>query len=123
MRKAKKITKFPFSRTVGAKVYTIGDKCYVKTKEIAILLGIKQPFEFARHIKKALDEETVLSLKRAEFIYQDEREEFKSTFIEVKDMIKYLRRKNIPEAKTPYMERVIEALENVNEKNEERISS
>lgn len=51
---------FPVSRTIQATVFPYDGKYYFKTREVADLLGIKQPFQFNADIKEMLGKNAVL---------------------------------------------------------------
>lgn len=51
---------FPVSRIIQATVFPYDGKYYFKTREVADLLGIKQPFQFNSDIKDMLGKNAIL---------------------------------------------------------------
>lgn len=57
----KKVTQLPIIVTYNVKVVEYNGVSYVRTRDISDALGIKQPFEFTRDIRKVLGVDSILS--------------------------------------------------------------
>ena len=84
-----KTKKLKVKRTVSVNAYEFNGKTYFKTREIADLLQIKQPYDFTQNIKKMFPltgiikgDDTRLFRKKTD----DERE----TFVEKGVLVSYL---------------------------------
>ena len=78
----------PITRTITVEVIPFEGKNYVRTREIANLLEIKQPFEFASDIKK-YNNTFILSEEDTEHI-RTSTDRKNVTFIELDNLLEYL---------------------------------
>lgn len=64
---------------------------YVRTRDIADVLEVKQPFEFTRNIKEVLGDSAVLKGKQTEG-FRTSEDNPRTTYIEVMPMVRFLQR-------------------------------
>lgn len=83
------ITNFPVVRTIRMKVYSHNGKKYVRTRDAADLLGMKQPFQFTANCRKYLGEGSILNDAKTE-AFRSEEDSSRVTFIEISDLLDYL---------------------------------
>ena len=76
-------------RTLTVEVFTYRKSMYVRTREVAQLLGIKQPFEFTANIKQYLGANTILKGEKTK-AFRTPEDEDRTTFINIKDLYYYL---------------------------------
>ena len=106
---------FPVERVITMKVYCHNGKRYVRTRDAADLLGMKQPFQFTANCRKILGEGSILNEEATE-TFRGEENNGRVTFIEVNDLYDYLVKDG-----THYMQhfekgmytQVVEALETI----------
>lgn len=82
------------TRTVKAEILTYNNTNYVRTREIADILGVKQPFEFTHHIEEELGPVTV---RKAPFASKTDSS--RTVFVSVNNMLAYMERKTAREHK------------------------
>lgn len=82
------------TRTVKAEILTHNNINYVRTREIADILGVKQPFEFTHHIEEELGPVTV---RQAPFATKQDSS--RTVFISVNNMLAYMECKTAREHK------------------------
>lgn len=91
---------FPVQRSITMRVYVYKDRCYFRTRDVAALLGIKQPFQFTSDCKEILGE---ASIKKGEdtIHFRLEEDNNKVTFIEASDLQTVLQNERIQEQCIP----------------------
>lgn len=80
---------FPVKRVLSIKVYCHMGKRYFRTRDIALLLDIKQPFQFTEYCRKLLGPGSIVKGYRSE-AFRLEEDNSKTTFIEMRDLYRYL---------------------------------
>lgn len=80
---------FPVERIIRMKVYCHNGKHYVRTRDAADLLGMKQPFQFTANCRKVLGEGSILNEEATES-FRGEENNGRVTFIEANDLLDYL---------------------------------
>ena len=80
---------FPVSRPLEAKVYPYNGKYYFRTSDIAILLGVKNPFAFTADIKDILGDKVILKGAATEKFRGPDNGK-RVTFIEGKELLNVL---------------------------------
>ena len=80
---------FPVTREIQMKLFHHNGKCYVRTRDAASLLGIKQPFQFVACCKEFLGENAILKGTDTES-FRDGEDSSRVTFIEISDLLDYL---------------------------------
>lgn len=85
---------FPVTRPLEVKVYPYDGKYYFRTNDVAILLGIKQPFAFTADIKDILGDRVILKGEDTEK-FRGPDNSTRITFIEGKDLLNVLVNSNI----------------------------
>lgn len=79
---------FPVTRPLYITCTQHEGEYYLKTRDVAQLLGIKQPFQFVANIKKILGKESVLNgVKTEEF--RGKEDDYRTTFINGKDLLHF----------------------------------
>ena len=104
---------FPVQRSITMKTYVYGRHCYFRTRDVAALLGIKQPFQFTSDCKEILGES---SIKKGEDTasFRLEEDNNKVTFIEAADLQIVLSDEKIKEQCIPSIyTQVKEALQSI----------
>ena len=85
---------FPVKKELRIEKIEYNNEIYVRTKEVAVFLGVKQPFEFNSAIKN-WSRTAILKGKDTED-FRNTTDEARTTFINIKDMIKFLEQGLIP---------------------------
>ena len=86
-------------RKIEIPVYNDVRNYYVKTRDVAMVLGVKQPFEFTAGIKKLLGNEAILKGEKTEAFRLSE-DSSRTTFVSCNSLFEYL---NNPSAKVNKM--------------------
>ena len=84
-----KTTQLPIIVTHNVKVVTYNHVSYVRTRDIADALGIKQPFEFTSNIRKIMGGHVVLSGEDTKE-FRCEEDNTRTPYVRVSDMIDFL---------------------------------
>lgn len=117
-KKTAKITKtmkLGVTRTINPSVFLYKKQYYVKTREIAWLLEIKQPFEFVKTLKEMYGDEVILKGLETES-FRDATDNSRTTFVDIETLMDYLER---PDARWFHhvnekkLVQTIEAIENL----------
>lgn len=108
----------PMERVIEVPVFQRNGRFYVKTRDIADLLQIKQPFEFCADLKRYLGTSCVLKGKDAAFIYEDDKSQERTTFINITKLLKYLRSADSFHNKMSEKKKVIAMLSKLNSEKE-----
>ena len=77
-------------RTIQIEVIDYKNKFYVRTAEVAAVLGIKQQFEFTSNIREMYGEKAILKGKET-LLFREEEDNNRTTFISVTTLKKYLK--------------------------------
>jgi len=80
---------FPVERVVRIKAYPCGDKFLFRCKDIANLLGLKQPFQFTADLKSFLGSDHVLSGKDT-LDFRDIDDHDRTPFVTADDLYRFL---------------------------------
>ena len=80
---------FPITRVIEMKVFHHNGKHYVRTRDAADLLGMKQPFQFTAYCREFLGENAILKGNDTES-FRDGEDSPRVTFIEISDLLDYL---------------------------------
>lgn len=80
---------FPVERVIRMKVYRHNGKHYVRTRDVADLLGMKQPFQFVANCREILGEGSILNAEDTES-FRGAENSGRVTFIEANDLLDYL---------------------------------
>ncbi len=80
---------FPVERTIRMKVYCHNGKQYVRTRDAADLLGMKQPFQFTANCRQLMGEGSILNEEKTE-AFRGKEDSGRVTFIEINDLLDYL---------------------------------
>lgn len=80
---------FPVERVIRMKVFKYNGRHYVRTREIADLLGMKQPFQFTANVREYLGDGCILNGEDTK-PFREECDNNRVTFIEVNDLLDYL---------------------------------
>lgn len=80
---------FPVERVIRMKVYRHNGMHYVRTRDAADLLGMKQPFQFTANCREILGEGSILNGEDTES-FRGEENSGRVTFIEANDLLNYL---------------------------------
>lgn len=77
-------------RTITATIFSHEGEIYFRTREIAGILGLKQPFEFTAHIRRTLGDDVI---KTGHFTepFRSEDDKSSTTFVSSKDLKKFLK--------------------------------
>lgn len=86
-----KVVQLPIIVTHNVKVVEYENISYVRTRDIADALGIKQPFEFTSDIRKVLGGHTVLSGEDTKE-FRGGTDNSRTPYVKVSDMIEFLER-------------------------------
>lgn len=86
-----KIIQLPIVVTHNVKVVEYKNVAYVRTRDIADALGVKQPFEFTSDIRKSLGGHVVLSGEDTKE-FRGGTDNTRTPYIKVSDMIEFLER-------------------------------
>ena len=76
--------------TVNIEMLTDGKTYFLRTREIAVACGIKQPFEFTSFLKK-ISKKAVIKGKASEKFRDKNADNSKSTFIKLSDALVIMR--------------------------------
>ncbi len=85
----KKVTQLPIIVTYNVKVVEYNGTSYVRTRDISDALGIKQPFEFTRDIRKVLGADSVLSGEDTKD-FRSGTDNARTPYVSVIDMLEFL---------------------------------
>ena len=80
---------FPATRTITAHAYSFQGVYYFKTRELADLLGMKQPFKFTMMCRKYLGPGAILSGNETKD-FRSKNDSARETFISAYDLYQYL---------------------------------
>lgn len=80
---------FPITRVIEMKVFHYNGKHYVRTRDAADLLGMKQPFQFTAYCREFLGENAILKGEDTES-FRSAEDSPRVTFIEANDLLNYL---------------------------------
>lgn len=80
---------FPIKRVLQIRVYCYNEKRYFRTRDVALLLDIKQPFQFTADIRRLLGAGSIVKGYRSE-PFRLEEDNSKTTFIEMHDLYRCL---------------------------------
>ena len=86
-----KIIQLPIVVTHNVKVVEHNNTSYVRTRDIADALGVKQPFEFTSDIRKSLGGHVVLSGEDTKD-FRGGTDNTRTPYMKVSDMIEFLER-------------------------------
>lgn len=67
-----------------------GQEYFVRTREVAGVLGVKQPFEFCSNVRKVLGDKAILTGERTEAFRNEKEDEARTTFINIRDLYTFL---------------------------------
>lgn len=109
---------FPMERIIEVLIFQRKGRFYVRTRDIADLLCIKQPFEFCADIKRFLGSNCILKGEEAAFIYGKDGSQSRTTYINISHMIKYLCSPYSPNNKMKQKKAVINALKQIQKEKE-----
>lgn len=91
LKSDKKITMLPIRITKTIQVVEYEGRKYVRTRDVADVLEIKQPYEFNSDIKNVLGESAILKGKDTEG-FRTVDDTVRTTYIEVMPMVRFLQR-------------------------------
>lgn len=80
---------FPVKRVVRAEVIRYNGESYLRTNEIAALLGIEQKSQFSSNIKRKLGSGVIIKGKESKS-FRTEKDTEKTVFITAKNLMVYL---------------------------------
>ena len=80
---------FPVKRVVRAEVIRYNGESYLRTNEIAALLGIEQKSQFSSNIKRKLGSGVIIKGKESKY-FRTEKDTEKTVFITAKNLMVYL---------------------------------
>lgn len=103
---------FPVVREVRIRVFTYNGKAYFRTRDMAALLGIKQPFQFVYRCRQRLGSQAVLKGEDTR-PFRPEGDGDSVTYIGAGDLLRFLESPgaNNPDSYEPGMyEKVVRAL-------------
>lgn len=106
---------FPVERVIRMKVFPHNGRYYVRTREIADLLGMKQPFQFTADVREFLGEGCILNGDDTK-PFREEYDTNRVTFIAINDLLEYLVSDNTSYLQTyekGFYTHVIKALQNI----------
>jgi hypothetical protein len=75
---------FPVTRTIRPSVMPWHGRYYMRTRELADVLGLSQPFQFTKDIRKTYGEHMIIAGAKAKFLRTGD-DNSKTTFIAVDD--------------------------------------
>lgn len=94
MRKKLKTLKLGVVRTVNPTIYLFRKKHYVKIREIAWLLEIKQQYDFTKSLKEIYGEDKILKGLETQS-FRDATDNSKTTFVDLETLQEYFSRPDI----------------------------
>jgi hypothetical protein len=77
-------------RQLEVNLFEVNGRYYVRTREVAGVLGVKQPFEFTANIKRVLGDKVILSGDKTETFRDTTEDDNRTTFISTKDLFRFL---------------------------------
>lgn len=85
---------FPVSRPIQITVFPFGGRYFFKTREVAVLLGIKQPFQFNADIKEMLGKDAILKGHYTE-LFRNPDDNKRVTFIDGENLLYILENSSV----------------------------
>lgn len=77
-------------RQLEIQLFRVCDKYFMRTREVAGVLGVKQPFEFTANIKRVMGDNVILSGDKTEVFRNEIDDDGRTTFISTRDLYRFL---------------------------------